>query len=113
MDKVKLVGSKLTEEQLKELNEEFKDVLVAVPDKAKDVVYTIDTGDKKPCQTAMYRVAPKWKEQLQAVIKTLMEAGIVEKAKKSMVITNGAREENGRFCEALCGLRPLSYTPGR
>ena len=78
------MGSKLTEEQLKQLEElkkEFKDVLVAVPGKVKDVVHTIDTGNKKPCQTVMYRVAPKWKEQLRAEIKTLMEAGIVEKSR--------------------------------
>ena len=64
LDKTKLLGKKLSEEQQKQLTDllgQYGDVLSEIPGK--------------------YRVAPAWKDQLRAEVKLLMEAGIVEKSK--------------------------------
>ena len=72
--------SNLDMEQKAELDtllNSFSDVINTTPGRASLVEHVINTSNSPPLRTAPYRLAPAWKDQLQAEIHDLLAAGII------------------------------------
>ena len=55
----------------------FSGVINTTPGRASLVEHLINTSNSPPLRTAPYRLAPAWKDQLQAEIHDLLAAGII------------------------------------
>ena len=74
-DKIKLRGSRLTDDRKKELDkllQEYADVLGSSPGLTGAVVHSIDTGDSKPIRSLPYRLCPAWRQQVRNEIDSLL-----------------------------------------
>ena len=73
--------SNLDVEQKAELDtllNSFSDVINTTPGRTSLVEHVINTPNSPPLRTAPYRLAPTWKDQLQAEIHDLLAAGIIQ-----------------------------------
>ena len=80
-DKIKLRGSRLTDDRKKELDkllQEYEDVLDSSPGLTGAVVHSIDTGDSKPIRSLPYRLCPAWCQQVRNEIDSLLAGDIIE-----------------------------------
>ena len=61
-------------------NVNFSHILTTNPGSITILEHTFDSGHSTPLQTAPYRLAPAWKDQLCDVIQSLQYTGILEPA---------------------------------
>ena len=64
-------------QQLGDLLQEFQDVITTNLGIANGIEHKVDTKDHAPIRVLPYRIAPAWKDQLRAEIKSLLQAGII------------------------------------
>ena len=64
-------------QQLGDLLQEFQDVITTNLGIASGIEHKVDTKDHAPIRVLPYRIAPAWKDQLRAEIKSLLQAGII------------------------------------
>ena len=75
-----LSDSNLNVEQKAELDtllNSFSDIINTTPGRASPVEHVINTSNSPPLRTALYCLAPAWKDQLQADTHNLLAAGII------------------------------------
>ena len=95
------VPSVSEQEQLDKVLEEYGEVLCAKPGRTGATKLCIRTGDHEPVRSHIYRIPPRWKEEVGSQIDQLLELGIIRPSTSpwsSSIVTVGKKDGGVRIC---------------